>query len=449
MNSTATPERVHVSLHPGQQTVWRSPARYKVVVAGRRWGKTHLARAWLLSQAMRQGAGRYWYVAPTREDAKDIMWSDLKQIVHPEWLAEAPRESDLSVLLINGAEIRLWSAEKGDALRGRALKALVMDEYAQMKQALYDEVLSPSMVDHQAPGLFIGTPKSFNHFYRLFEKGQLSEWHGWDSWQFTSISNPTLSREWVDSQRAELDERTFQQEYEATFETVAGRAYYAFNRRENVAPVTWDRTFEACLTFDFNVEPASAIIGQVQGDRACAWREVQLTHRGGEATNATALKAQQLLEAVGHTGGLRLYGDATGRAAKTTGPADHAVLRTRFPGARWLIPHQNPHERDRVAAVNGMCQSADGRRRLVVDPSCTRLIADLEQVIYADNGELDKRSNPMLTHLSDALGYWLVRDFSPIPRAYVATIGPRAETVPSAIAAARARRRKGILDGLS
>jgi hypothetical protein len=108
---------------------------------------------------------------------------------------------------------------------------------------------------------------------------------------------------------------------------------------------------------------------------------------------------------------VRIYGDATGKSAKTTGPADHAVIREVFPNAVWCIPGHNPHEKDRISAVNACCETMAGTHRLEIDPVNVGLIADLEQVIFGENGELDKKSNPMLTHHSDGLGYWLVRDF--------------------------------------
>ena len=90
------------------------------------------------------------------------------------------------------------------------------------------------------------------------------------------------------------------------------------------------------------------------------------------------------------------------------------MIRELFPTASWRVPKANPHVRDRIAAVNSRCQTSDGARHLTVDPSCVRLIADLEQVIFADNGELDKKSNPMLTHISDAFGYWVHREWPPV-----------------------------------
>lgn len=420
-------ERVRFSLHQGGQIdAWRAPHRFKVVAAGRRWGKTLFARTWLLSQAMQKGAGRYWFVAQTREDAKDIMWVDLKAACHPAWLAEPPREGDLSLLLTNGAEIRLWSAEKGDALRGRALKALVMDEYADMDTRVFHEILRPSLADYKAPALFIGTPKSYNHFYELFERGQSPEFANWGSWQFRSCDNPIIDPEEIEEARRTTDPRTFRQEWEASFEALAGRAYYAFDRRKHVGAVELQSGLPVCVSFDFNVHPATAVIGQAHGDEPWIWREVWKPLAGGEATRASATAARDLLAQVGWTGQIRLYGDATGTSAKTTGPSDHAVLKEVFPSATWCLPHSNPHVRDRVAAVNARFETMDGRSHFRVDPSCKRLIADFEQVIFAENGELDQKTNKELTHISDAAGYWIVRDF-PVVKPVVAIGAERIE----------------------
>lgn len=401
-----------MGLHRGGQiAVWQAPHRFKVVAAGRRWGKTQIARTWLLSQALRRGAGRYWYVAPTREDAKDIMWADLKAACHPSWLAESPRESDLGLVLKNKAEVRLWSAEKGDSLRGRALKALVMDEYADMDTRVYHEILRPSLADFVAPALFIGTPKSYNHFYELFERGQSADHSSWASWQFKSSDNPLLDPQEIEEARRTTDERSFRQEWEASFEAMAGRAYYAFDRRIHVASVALERSLPVCISFDFNIHPATAVIGQPHGDEPWIWREVWKPFAGGEATQASATACRTLLAQAGWDGPIRIYGDATGQSGKTTGPSDHAVLKSVFPLATWCIPHSNPHARDRVAAVNARCQTMDGRHHFRVDPSCKRLIGDFEQVVFAENGDLDQKTNKDLTHISDACGYWIVREF--------------------------------------
>lgn len=401
---------VRLALHQGQAAVFRSRARFRVVVAGRRWGKTQLARAELISRALQQ-PGRYWYVAPTKVDAKDMFWADLKAAVDPTWLVEK-NETEMRLGLRNGAELRLMGADEPDSLRGRGLRFVVLDEFADMKAQAWSEVLRPALSDFKAPALFIGTPKSFNHFYRMYEKGQDETRPTWQSWQFRTVDNPFIDPEEVEAAKDDQDARTWRQEYEASFETVSGRAYYAFNRHHHVGAVLLDRQRPVCLFFDFNVDPACGGIGQRHGDRAEVSYVVTLTHRGGEATKSVALALRDRLRQQGHIGEVRIYGDATGKSAKTTGPADHQVIRDVFPGAVWCIPHANPHEKDRVAAMNSICESMSGVRRLrVSDTSCAPLIADLEQVVYAENGELDKKTDPTLTHISDACGYWIVRDF--------------------------------------
>jgi hypothetical protein len=404
-------------LHHGQQTIYRARERFRVVVAGRRWGKTQLARVELVTRAL-SGPGRYWYVAPTLKDAKDIFWADLKDALDPSWVAGSPNESELRVELRTGAEIRLFGAEDPHSLRGRGLRFVVLDEFADMKLEAWTESLRPSLSDYKAPALFIGTPRAFNHFHALYERGQDAKRETWGSWQFKTLDNPFIDPQEIEDAKRDLDGRTFRQEYEASFEALSGRAYYAFNRQHNVAKtgVTLMPSDPAYLFFDFNINPATAGIGQRVGNCPIVYREVRIRHAGGEATRAAARRIKELLTEAKHVGPLRIYGDATGKSAKTTGPADHQILREMFPGATWCIGHANPHEKDRIAAVNACCETASGEHRLTIDGSCAGLIADLEQVIFGDNGELDKKSNPELTHLSDALGYWLVKDFPPVVR---------------------------------
>jgi hypothetical protein len=409
---------VRFGLHGQQAEVYRHPARFKVVVSGRRWGKTQLALFWLMANALQGKEGRYWYVALTRDDAKDTAWVTLKAMADPSWLAEPPREQELAVRLRNGAEVRLWSAEKGDTLRGRKLRALVMDEYADMDARVFHEILRPSLTDYGAPCLFIGTPKSYNHFYDLFLRGQSTDPkdRDWKSWQFSTVGNTELRSLLVEIEaaRRDMDERTFQQEYNASFEAVSGKVYWAFNRGTHVMDTPLLMNLPVHLSFDFNYNPATAIIGQRFHDECRVVHDVFLPFRGGEATIASATACKEWLAAQGFSGPICIHGDSTGVNTKTTGPSDHQVLRDMFPQASWRIPTKQPNPRDRHAAVNTRCVTADGKTHMRIDPSCTRTIGDLERVIYAANGDVDQKSDPMLSHISDALGYWIHAEWPPV-----------------------------------
>ena len=400
-----------VTLHAGQSKVFSvrdTPAgRFRVVVAGRRWGKTTLAGIDMLAAAQHaQPNQRVWYVAPTRVMAKDVFWRPLKQLVPVSWLAKPPSETDLDIELVNGALLQVRGAEDPDSLRGRGPWHVVVDEYADMAPEAWTEVIRPALADTKGSALFLGTPKAYNHFYDLYRLAQDGA-AGWLAWQFRTIDNPHLDPVEVEAARSQLDPRTFRQEFEASFESVSGRAYYAFDRGVHVHPVALTPVVEVCVSFDFNVEPATCVIGQKLGDDLRVWREVWTAHAGGEATRACARQARALLEQERWTGPVAIYGDPAGTARKTTGPSDHAVVRDVFPRATWRIRSRAPHVRDRVSAVNGRCETMDGTRHASVDPSCRHLIADLEQVTFAANGDLDK-TNPMLTHISDALGYWVL-----------------------------------------
>lgn len=411
-------------LHPTQSQVFRDRSRFRTLVAGRRWGKTWLAAAELARGVQEAGQGnwRFWYIAPTYREARDIFWNDIKRTFYElRWIRGVPNESRLEIELITGAQIALKGADKPNALRGRGVKGAVLDEFATMKAETWVEAIRPALADQKGWAVFIGTPQAFNHLHDVYERGRSGE-PDWASWQFKTLDGAVepwgpMALAEIEAARRDMDERSFRQEFEASFESIGGRIYYAFDRALNTGSVTLPKEVTACVSFDFNVDPATAVVGWRDGDYPRVYREVFLKDRGGEATVAVARKVKEILRDANHAGGLRLYGDATGRGAKTTGPSDHAVLRAEFPGAQWSLPSKaQPHPKDRYAAVNGRCCSAAGQRRLLVDASCSHLIADLEQVIYNDDGVEDQSGNRMLTHLSAALGYWLVKDFPPAPR---------------------------------
>ena len=141
-------------------------------------------------------------------------------------------------------------------------------EYADMKDGAWSEAVRPSLADRRGWALFIGTPKSYNHFYALYERGHDQSHPKWQSWQFRSVDNPLLDLEEIEEARRTTDPRTFRQEWEASFEALSGRAYYAFERGAHVGAVDLVAGLPVCIAFDFNINPACAVIGQKHGDEA-------------------------------------------------------------------------------------------------------------------------------------------------------------------------------------
>src|SRR5438105_9271983 len=171
-----------IQLKPPQWTVFTSDARFRVLVAGRRFGKTFLALTELCRAAWKSGS-LAWYVAPTYKQAKRVAWKPLKQLTRPYW-ASKPNETDLRVELTTGGTICLRGADNYDSLRGDGLDFLVLDEYASMAREAWPEVLRPSLADKQGSALFIGTPRGFNHFFDLYQGAEKQA--NWARFQFTT-----------------------------------------------------------------------------------------------------------------------------------------------------------------------------------------------------------------------------------------------------------------------
>ena len=151
-----------ISLKPPQSLVFTCDSRFRVLAAGRRFGKTFLACIELCRAAW--GPGRVaWYVAPTYKQAKRIAWKPLKELTQTFWAAP-PNETDLRIELIMGGTIALRGADNYDSLRGEGLDFVVLDEFASMAPEAWTEVLRPALSDRLGGALFIGTPQGAQPF---------------------------------------------------------------------------------------------------------------------------------------------------------------------------------------------------------------------------------------------------------------------------------------------
>lgn len=148
---------VHFQFHEKQAEVFNNDCRFRVVVAGRRFGKTKLSMLEMLAWATKK-CQKIWYVAPTYRMAKQIMWNDLKVSVPLEWVTKI-RENELSMEFRNGSKIELRGADKPDSLRGVSLDFLVLDEFQDIEPETWKTVLRPTLADRKGHALFIGCVK--------------------------------------------------------------------------------------------------------------------------------------------------------------------------------------------------------------------------------------------------------------------------------------------------
>jgi phage terminase large subunit len=193
-----------------QQTISNDPARFRVVAAGRRFGKTFLAINELAKFA-RYPKCRVLAIANTYRQIKGTIWDELKEQLAPlNWIKKV-NESDLHIELINGSKIFLRSADNKEALRGAKYNFIVLDECADMHPDTWFSVLRPTLSDTGGHALFIGSPKGRNWFYDLWIQGNATD--DWSSYQYTTIEGGNVPPEEIEAAKRDLDQRRFEQEY--------------------------------------------------------------------------------------------------------------------------------------------------------------------------------------------------------------------------------------------
>ena len=207
---------LNIQLLDWQQQVWEDPTRFKIVAAGRRTGKSRLAAWMLIVNALQADRGHVFYVAPTQGQARDIMWQTLLELAHP--VVSNAHINNLQIKLVNGATISLKGADRPETMRGVSLKFLVMDEYADMKPEVFEQILRPALADQKGAALFIGTPMGRNHFYDLYKYAELEDDESYTAWHFTSYDNELLDPDEIDLAKKSMSSYAFRQEFMASFE---------------------------------------------------------------------------------------------------------------------------------------------------------------------------------------------------------------------------------------
>ena len=214
---------LNVQLLPWQTKVFEDPTRFKVVAAGRRTGKSRLAAWMLIINALQSDRGHVFYVAPTQGQARDIMWQTLLELGHE--VITGSHINNLQLKLVNGATITLKGADRPETMRGVSLKFLVMDEYADMKPDVWEQVLRPALADQKGHAMFIGTPMGRNHFYELYKYAEMGDDDTYAGWHFTSYDNPLLDPDEINIAKKSMSSYAFRQEFMASFEALGSEMF--------------------------------------------------------------------------------------------------------------------------------------------------------------------------------------------------------------------------------
>ena len=400
-----------------QQTISANPARFRVAVCGRRFGKTYLAMN-EVAKVARYSDRRVFLVYPSYRQAKQVIWEPFKRRMQDlRWL-EKYNESDLTLILRNGSRISLRGADNPDSLRGVGLDFVCMDEFAMIDEKAWTEVLRPTLSDRSGSALFISTPMGTSNWaYDLFQRGLDPTQTQWASFQYTTLDGGNVSEEEIEQARRDLSDRQFRQEYEATFETYSGRIYYNFDRTRNLRKFESEVPREILVFADFNVNPISAAIAVETGHGIHIIDEIVIY---GSNTDELVQEIRNRYP----TQSVRVYPDPAGVQRKTSagGRTDITILEN----ARFRVFYHRTHPavRDRINAVNAALLSADETVSLWIDPRCRTVIECLEKQLYKTGTQIPDKDGGH-DHMNDAIGYG-IEYLKPVRREREPVAQPRA-----------------------
>lgn len=385
-------------LHPAQNKIASSTARFRVVNAGRRFGKTVLACEEIKGVALYREA-KIAYIAPTIQQARDIMWNQLKKELQP--IIRKTNESRLELEVLNkdgkSSFIQLKGWEAIETLRGQSFDFIVLDEVASMRNFWvgWNEVLSPTLIDRKGSCMFISTPKGFNHFYDLYNLREKNK--DYESFHFTTYDNPNIPIEEIEREKETKPENTFAQEYLGSFRKSEGLVFKEFRRDLHVYTDDSEKQPANLIRYmagiDFGFTNPTAVIAIRKGHDNDYWI-VSEWYKSGK-TDA------QIADVVLAYGFDEVYPDPES-------PSTIAELQKRGVYCKEVIKNKDSIKN----GINRM-RALFIKNKLHIHSSCVNLINELETYSYPESkfGK-NEEENPVKEHdhAIDALRYALFMD---------------------------------------
>lgn len=370
--------KLNVVLHENQQKVADSPARFKVIKAGKRFGKSWFAMYIILRWAGKKKNGKFWYIAPTYGNAKDIAWDVIKWMLPPE-MVERYYESDLTVLLKSGSKVVLKGADKPETLRGPGLDGVVMDERAYQDEDLWNRVIRGQLASSLGPAVFISSPNKVgrNHFSNFWDEAKKKMDAGdpeWAAFYYTIYDNPTLSRKEIEDMKEGMPESTWELEYMAKESAISGILYSEFAWANNVGEYLGDKNLNHYRGLDWGIDHPTA----------CLWAsldlETKILYISDEYVKSGNVIKENALVINNKSSGRSFEWTVCDPSMNRRDHRDNNVTdMTEF--ARWGIPCISGDNRARGYDIVKMFLKFG---RLKISPKCKTLLYEIQNVQWGD-----------------------------------------------------------------
>lgn len=301
--------------HVNQEHIIKTRKRYNVLKCGRRFGKTSLTQYLAAETTLNGQYIGIWQ--PTYKDLHNV-WNELKYTLHP--ITESKNEQVKQLILITGGMIEMWSMEDPNAGRGRKYHRIIIDEAEKSRnlKEIWEQTIRGTLADYQGDAYFFSTPKFGKTYFKELSKKSDDKWA---AWKFTTLDNPFISKEEVEEIKLTVPPKVFECEFLAEdVDNVIENGFMYADVVKSSQVVELVRTQPIYISFDFNVSPCTAIIGQKTD-------KYRIVHNIlGEARQSRSALQDVCLQINEYLGDmprylLRITGDASGKS----GSADRIV----------------------------------------------------------------------------------------------------------------------------
>jgi len=401
--------------HPVREALWNCNKRFVYVPAGRSSGKTEIAKRhhvrWLpvrLATDKSWVKRMYFFGAPTERQAKRIAWQHLLDLIPKRWVPDGGISiSELRIETVFGSILYVVGMDKPERIEGDQWHGCTLDESCDLKPKTFERNVLPSLSQFNGWCWRIGVPKRQGPSAGEFRAGYEDATTGDDpdAAGFQWPSRDIVSRDTLEAARRRMDAKEYLQQFDAQFLDAGGGVFHAFSRTHNVRRCEYSPQCPIVVGMDFNVDPMAWTLGHRQDDALFWFDELWLR----DTNTPDALKVLWGKYGDSHKGGWKFYGDATGRARKTSATTTDYLHILNHPGFKAAgrtvhFPDVNPAREDRFAACNAMFCNAADERRMFVDPCCEHLIEDLEARARPP-GKREVEDKDDRGHITDAMGY--------------------------------------------
>jgi hypothetical protein len=419
-----------IQLHEKQSEVIRDlfidqSCRYSVVNASRGFGKSYLAATAaiiavqeLIDLPADVPNKNVALIAPTYSQAVDIYYPLIAWQLGMEDFADKASKAAGQFWFPNNVQLKLWSYEASQRMRGTGQYFVVADEVTSWKGAgmnlkeSWESIIQPCVATRWSrqnakkfnanPGraLIISTPSGYDYFYEMYNRQDAD--NDWKSYTYTYKDSPFLDEEEIESVKLTLDPLKFAREYTASFEDSGNNVFYTFNRKEHIDKglQPFEDGEDVHVAIDFNVGIMASVVFAIRGNQIHILDEMQ----GHPDTETLARALSEKYK--GHR--IISYPDPAGKARKSSaavGTTDFSILQSN--GIMTRAHNKAPPIIDSVAAVNKKFKNANGDIDMYVHPKCVNTIKSIERTQWVesnpDSATIDKKEG--VEHWTDALRY--------------------------------------------